>query len=465
MKNAKIFFTITAFFIGAFLLFSPQTSQAVYCKCTVNLGGNPVEMGCEYRVPRGYIVDDSPSQKTCNEYKTALITEGGSAFDEGAFGDGSESLLFNNENLTCEAFTDSSCSTPLEAPPSDLEVLQTELTGRKPILEINFPGLNFSDVRSSTNETGTYFYIAWIPELILALYKFLLAVVSIVAAVVIVIQGVRVIGSGGGEGTAAAYKKIFQAVVGLFIAWGSYAILYNINPALVEFNSLKVKVVEGVPYQGFVGEEDGEHMEDLDFGAAEEPAVGTKFAFCTTGESKCNDKCVEFFQQPAVCPIAARLSSPLKVGKIRCNYHIVDPKSEKGAGYDINATYNLDLPAAIKTNLYAPIDGEAIYKTKNGNCGNGINLTFKENNKSYTLSMCHLWDSVLEEGKKTKVVRGQLIGRTGGACCNGDKNGTTNGCRFDSPSCQDGKSTGRSSAPHLHIGSKNTFPILPCIEL
>lgn len=124
---------------------------------------------------------------------------------------------------------------------------------KKPILEVNIPGLNFSDVRSSTDDTGTYFYIAWIPELISGLYKFLLAIVSIVAAVVIIIQGLRVITSGGGEGQTTAYKKILQSVIGLFIAWGSYAILYNVNPALVQFNALRVKVVERIELDATLG--------------------------------------------------------------------------------------------------------------------------------------------------------------------------------------------------------------------
>ena len=122
--------------------------------------------------------------------------------------------------------------------------MQADLTARKPILEINIPGLNFSDVASTSDDTGTYFYIAWIPELISALYKFGIAIVSIVAVVVIIVQGLRIVTSGGGEAKASAYKKILQSVIGLVIAWGSYAILYTVNPALVQFNALKVKIVE-----------------------------------------------------------------------------------------------------------------------------------------------------------------------------------------------------------------------------
>lgn len=128
-----------------------------------------------------------------------------------------------------------------------LNNLAADLNARKPILQINIPGLKFSDVASSTDDTGTYFYISWIPELISAIYKFGIAIISIVAVVMIIVQGMRVVASGGGEQKAAAYKKILQAVIGLFIAWGSFAILYNINPALVQFNALKVKVVQGIP--------------------------------------------------------------------------------------------------------------------------------------------------------------------------------------------------------------------------
>lgn len=120
-----------------------------------------------------------------------------------------------------------------------------ELNGRKPLLEIRIPGLTFSNIASSSDETGLYFYISWIPELISAVYKFSIAIASIVAVVIIILQGMRLITSAGSsEATSEAYKKITHAVIGLFIAWGSFLILYTVNPNLVEFNPLKIKVVE-----------------------------------------------------------------------------------------------------------------------------------------------------------------------------------------------------------------------------
>ena len=161
-------------------------------------------------------------------------------------------------------------STPTEV---GLSKLQADLSARKPILQINIPGLNFSNVASTTDETGTYFYIAWIPELISALYKFGIAIVSIVAVVMIILQGIKIasggfisktIKEGGKDVVISAYKNIGRIVVGLMIAWGSFAILYNINPALVQFNALKVRVVEREEFPVSTSDEDPNDVRTVD---------------------------------------------------------------------------------------------------------------------------------------------------------------------------------------------------------
>lgn len=137
---------------------------------------------------------------------------------------------------------------PLESYEGGTQVQLREQLNRKPLLEIRIPGLQFSNITSSSDETGaTYFYINWIPELITTLYKFSIAIVSIVAVIIIIVQGVQIITSGGsGEAISGGYKKIGQAVIGLLIGWGSFFILYTVNPKLVEFNPLKVKIVERI---------------------------------------------------------------------------------------------------------------------------------------------------------------------------------------------------------------------------
>jgi|GEM_PF-6363370 len=139
-----------------------------------------------------------------------------------------------------------------------------DLNARKPLLEIRIPGLSFSNIASTSDDNGVYFYISWIPEFIAAIYKFGITIASIVAVIMIIIQGARLITSAGNsETTSDAYKKINHAVIGLLIAWGSFAILYNINPKLTEFNPLKIKVVESQELDVSASDEPEENVSDI----------------------------------------------------------------------------------------------------------------------------------------------------------------------------------------------------------
>jgi len=138
-----------------------------------------------------------------------------------------------------------STTTHAETADPGVTTIEGELQIKKPILGINIPQLDFSNAPQNVDEEG-YLQLPWIGEYIAAIYKFAMVVASIIAVIVIILSGARMIVSAGGEEKNAAIKRIGQAMVGLTICWGSYAILYNINPALVEFQALKVKYVEPV---------------------------------------------------------------------------------------------------------------------------------------------------------------------------------------------------------------------------
>lgn len=128
--------------------------------------------------------------------------------------------------------------------PATKAALQEEVKTFKPTVEIKIPGLTFSDLEKTIDENG-YIHIPWIGELIKTLYNFGLGIISIVAVIMIILQGTKII-TGGGEGKIEGYKKIGQIAIGLVIAWGSYTILYTINPSLVQFNSLRIKYIETI---------------------------------------------------------------------------------------------------------------------------------------------------------------------------------------------------------------------------
>jgi len=111
-------------------------------------------------------------------------------------------------------------------------------------LQITIPGLNFSTLSSETDSKG-YLRIPWIGEYLAAVYKYAMVAASILAVVMIIIEGTKIILSAGGEMKMSGYKRIGQIAIGLVILWGSYAIMYNINPELVNFKALKVKYIVG----------------------------------------------------------------------------------------------------------------------------------------------------------------------------------------------------------------------------
>ncbi|HLD60825.1 MAG TPA: pilin, partial [Patescibacteria group bacterium] len=121
--------------------------------------------------------------------------------------------------------------------------------GLKPNLAIRIPDLTFSNtINSRTNEEGkTVLDIPYLAQYLAAVYKFGVAIVSIVAVAMIIQQGFAIIVSGGGEGKTEAYHRIGQIIIGLFILWSSYTILYLINPNLVTIRPLPVQYVDRVP--------------------------------------------------------------------------------------------------------------------------------------------------------------------------------------------------------------------------
>ena len=81
--------------------------------------------------------------------------------------------------------------------------IEGELQIKKPILEINIPKLNFSEAAQNVDDLG-YLHLPWIGEYVTAIYKFAMVIASIIAVIVLIMQGARVIISAGGEEKNAA---------------------------------------------------------------------------------------------------------------------------------------------------------------------------------------------------------------------------------------------------------------------
>lgn len=114
----------------------------------------------------------------------------------------------------------------------------------KPQPRIRIPGLNFSDIKISTNTADSgaiQLSVPYLGEYIGAVYRYLLVISSILAVVMIIIAGIQwTISGGNAEIVTKARKKIGHALLGLLLLMISYSILYLINPNLVIIDNINV---------------------------------------------------------------------------------------------------------------------------------------------------------------------------------------------------------------------------------
>ncbi len=137
---------------------------------------------------------------------------------------------------------------------------QIELLLKKPQPRIHIPGLSFSDLDISkllTQEGGsTWLNLPFIGEYIAAIYKYSVIVVSIIGVFGLMIGGIMWMMSGGtADGKQRAIKYIKNSIIGIVLTVTSYALLFLINPNLVNFQSLKILYVKGDPLAGETTEE------------------------------------------------------------------------------------------------------------------------------------------------------------------------------------------------------------------
>lgn len=122
----------------------------------------------------------------------------------------------------------------------------------KPEPRIKIPGLEFSNTSVGENKVtepdgSIYLVFPFLGEYLAAIYKYILIVISIISVIILIVAGFQwAIPDASGENINSAKNRIAGALSGLIIAVGSYAILYAVNPELVQFRSLRVRYIESV---------------------------------------------------------------------------------------------------------------------------------------------------------------------------------------------------------------------------
>ena len=119
----------------------------------------------------------------------------------------------------------------------------------KPTLQIPLPDLEFEDATEAVDEKGNIaFTVNWIAQYFKAIYLYLLGLVGLIAVIVFIHAGLEYMTSGGNSaGIKAAKERMLNAVIGIFVLFGGYAILHAINPALTRFQGIQISALKRVP--------------------------------------------------------------------------------------------------------------------------------------------------------------------------------------------------------------------------
>lgn len=146
---------------------------------------------------------------------------------------------------------------------------------KKPILKINIPGLNFSEASFDKMKIvdpygNTWLSVPYLGEYIAAVYKYGIIIISILAVFGIIIGGVTLMASGGNNDLVSKGKKrIIMSIIAVVIATTSYALLYTINPNLVNFKNIQILLFENKSFT------DSEETSHLNGSGQPPPADGT----------------------------------------------------------------------------------------------------------------------------------------------------------------------------------------------
>ncbi|MBF8280720.1 MAG: VanY protein [Candidatus Magasanikbacteria bacterium] len=118
-----------------------------------------------------------------------------------------------------------------------------------PKLEIPIPDLHFEaqvapqDFTDASGKTYKVYPIPFIGQYVSGFIKYGLGFAGLLAALMIIISGLQwATAAGGSEAINSAKKRIANAVLGLLLLFGFYTVLYVINPDLVNFKPIGVRV-------------------------------------------------------------------------------------------------------------------------------------------------------------------------------------------------------------------------------
>ncbi len=113
---------------------------------------------------------------------------------------------------------------------------------RAPKLNVDIPGLQLTS--KLTYKPGEKVAIPFLAQYIAGIYRYLMGLAVIASAVMIVYGGFKYILSATASGVQSGKETILNALIGLFITFGAYAILSTLNPQLLGLRPIELPTIK-----------------------------------------------------------------------------------------------------------------------------------------------------------------------------------------------------------------------------
>ncbi len=116
-----------------------------------------------------------------------------------------------------------------------------------PPLAIPIPNVSLSAIKVDSD--SGYIDVPWIAEYVTGAYKYAVGLATLLAMVIFMIGGFMYLTAGGDASRVSKAKtRITDAIVGLVLALGSYALLVVVNPNLTVLDTIRVKTVQRISF-------------------------------------------------------------------------------------------------------------------------------------------------------------------------------------------------------------------------